>query len=72
MVRSAYLIGWKIADHTGASDCGVRGLNSMGGLETHAPVFISIYVRKIETSLDERSEVIEFLSDNIVKEHLIK
>ncbi|ENW80970.1 hypothetical protein F909_02260 [Acinetobacter sp. ANC 3929] len=44
----------------------------MEGLETHAPVFISIYVRKIETSLDERSEVIEFLSDHIVKEHLIK
>lgn len=72
MLRAVLPKGWKIADRTGASDYGIRGLTSMVWSESHAPVFISIYVRKSETSLDERSEVIKLLSDHIVKEHLIK
>jgi len=72
MLRAALPKEWKIADRTGASDYGIRGITSMVWSETHAPVFISIYVRKSETSLDERSAVIKLLSEHIVKEHLIK
>ncbi|MCT9980881.1 class A beta-lactamase [Acinetobacter sp. I-MWF] len=72
MLRATLPKGWEIADRTGASDYGIRGLISMVWSETHAPVFISIYVRKADTSLDERSEVIKLLSENIVKEYLIK
>lgn len=72
MLRAALPKGWKIADRTGASDYGIRGLTSMVWSQTHAPVFISIYVRKSGTSLDERSEVIKLLSDHIVKEYLIE
>ncbi|TVT76077.1 class A beta-lactamase [Acinetobacter colistiniresistens] len=72
MLRAALPKGWKIADRTGASDYGIRGITSMVWSENHAPVFISIYVRKSETSLDERSAVIKLLSEHIVKEHLLK
>jgi beta-lactamase class A CARB-1 len=36
----------------------------------HDPVFISIYVRKADTSLDERSEVIRVLGSHIFDEYL--
>ena len=36
----------------------------------HEPVFISIYVRKGDTSLEERSEVIRILGSHIFNEYL--
>jgi beta-lactamase class A CARB-17 len=72
MLRAVVPKDWKVADRTGASDYGIRGLTSMVWSENQAPVFISIYVRKSDTSLDERSALIKLLSEQIVKEYLSK
>lgn len=72
MLRAVLPPDWKIADRTGASDYGIRGLTAMVWSEDHSPVFISIYVRKSGTSLDKRSDVIRLLSEHVVKEYLIK
>ncbi|HHR6129873.1 TPA: serine hydrolase [Providencia alcalifaciens] len=70
MLRASLPKGWKIADRSGASDYGVRGITSMVWSNNHDPVFISIYVRKADTSLDERSEVIRILGSHIFDEYL--
>ncbi|WP_413483251.1 class A beta-lactamase [Morganella psychrotolerans] len=70
MLRASLPEGWKIADRSGASDYGLRGITSMVWSNYHEPVFITIYVRKADTSLDERSEVIRILGSHIFNEHL--
>lgn len=70
MLRASLPEGWKIADRSGASDYGLRGITSMVWSNYHEPVFITIYVRKANTSLDERSEVIRILGSHIFNEHL--
>ncbi|MTC74410.1 class A beta-lactamase [Providencia sp. wls1919] len=70
MLRASLPKGWKIADRSGASEYGVRGITSMVWSDNHEPVFISIYVRKADTSLDERSEVIRVLGSHIFDEYL--
>lgn len=70
MLRASLPKGWKIADRSGASEYGVRGITSMVWSDNHEPVFISIYVRKAATSLDERSEVIRVLGSHIFDEYL--
>lgn len=70
MLRASLPKGWKIADRSGASDYGVRGITSMVWSNDHEPVFISIYVRKEGSSLDERSEVIRILGSHIFNEYL--
>lgn len=72
MLRASLPPGWKIADRSGASDYGIRGITSMVWSDNHEPVFISIYVRKKDTSLDERSEVIRVLGAHIFSEYLTK
>ncbi|WP_336818908.1 class A beta-lactamase [Cedecea sp. MMO-103] len=72
MLRAALPHGWEIADRSGASDYGFRGLISMVWSEKHRPIFITIYVKKDGTSLEERSSVINSLSKIIVMEHLTK
>ncbi|MCP9270251.1 class A beta-lactamase [Xenorhabdus sp. XENO-1] len=58
MLRSGLPKGWFIADRSGASDYGIRGITSMVWSDKEPPLFISIYVRKSNTSLEERSEKI--------------
>ncbi|HBO22041.1 MAG TPA: class A beta-lactamase [Providencia sp.] len=70
MLRASLPKGWKIADRSGASDYGIRGITSMVWSNDHEPVFISIYVRKGDTSLEERSEVIRILGSHIFNEYL--
>ncbi|ENR5392488.1 class A beta-lactamase [Providencia rettgeri] len=70
MLRASLPKGWKIADRSGASEYGVRGITSMVWSNNHEPVFISIYVRKEGSSLDERSEVIRILGSYIFNEYL--
>ncbi|HHE6467629.1 TPA: class A beta-lactamase [Providencia rettgeri] len=70
MLRASLPRGWKIADRSGASEYGVRGITSMVWSNSHEPVFISIYVRKEGSSLDERSEVIRILGSHIFNEYL--
>ncbi|WP_273843463.1 class A beta-lactamase [Providencia rettgeri] len=70
MLRASLPKGWKIADRSGASEYGVRGITSMVWSNNHEPVFISIYVRKEGSSLDERSEVIRILGSHIFNEYL--
>ncbi|EMT6577053.1 MULTISPECIES: class A beta-lactamase [Providencia] len=70
MLRASLPDGWKIADRSGASEYGIRGITSMVWSNQHDPVFISIYVRKEGTSLDERSEVIRILGSHIFNEYL--
>lgn len=70
MLRASLPKGWKIADRSGASDYGIRGITSMVWSNNHEPVFISIYVRKGDSSLDERSEVIRILGAHIFNEYL--
>lgn len=70
MLRASLPKGWKIADRSGASEYGVRGITSMVWSNSHDPVFISIYVRKEGSSLDERSEVIRILGSHIFNEYL--
>lgn len=72
MLRASLPEGWKIADRSGASDYGIRGITSMVWADNHDPVFISIYVRKKGTTLDERSEVIRVLGSHIFNEYLSK
>lgn len=72
MLRAVLPPNWKIADRTGASDYGIRGLIAMVWSDNHTPVFISIYVRKNGSSVDERSKVIKQLSEHVVKEYLVK
>lgn len=72
MLRASLYGGWKIADRSGASDYGIRGITSMVWSDNHDPVFISIYVRKEGTTLDERSEVIRVLGYHIFNEYLQK
>ncbi|HEJ9484876.1 TPA: class A beta-lactamase [Proteus mirabilis] len=70
MLRASLPKGWEIADRSGASDYGIRGIASMVWSNNHEPVFISIYVRKGDSSLDERSEVIRILGAHIFNEYL--
>lgn len=70
MLRASLPKGWEIADRSGASDYGIRGITSMVWSNNHEPVFISIYVRKGDSSLDERSEVIRILGSHIFNEYL--
>lgn len=70
LLRVSLPEGWKIADRSGASDYGIRGITSMVWSDNHDPVFISIYVRKKDTTLDERSEVIRVLGSHIFAEYL--
>lgn len=70
MLRASLPKGWEIADRSGASDYGIRGITSMVWSNNHEPVFISIYVRKGDSSLDERSEVIRILGAHIFNEYL--
>ncbi|MFK3840353.1 class A beta-lactamase [Serratia sp. NPDC087055] len=72
MLRATLPQGWEIADRSGASDYGVRGLISMVWSEKSSPIFISIYVKKNGTSLEERSSVINSLSKYVVMEYLPK
>lgn len=70
MLRASLPKGWEIADRSGASDYGIRGIASMVWSNNHEPVFISIYVRKGDSSLDERSEVIRILGAHMFNEYL--
>ena len=70
MIRASLPHGWKIADRSGASDYGIRGVVAMVWSDDHDPVFISIYVRKKDSSLDERSEVIRVIGGQIFNEYL--
>jgi beta-lactamase class A CARB-1 len=72
LLRASLPQGWKIADRSGASDYGIRGITAMVWSENHDPVFISIYVRKQGTTLDERSEVIRILGENIFNDYILK
>jgi beta-lactamase class A len=58
LLRAELPKGWFIADRSGASDYGIRGITSMVWSEKQSPLFISVYIRKINTSLEERSEKI--------------
>lgn len=72
LLRSSLPQGWKIADRSGASDYGVRGIISMVWSDTHKPVFISIFVRKEKSTLDERSDVISTLGTHIFDEYILE
>jgi beta-lactamase class A len=65
MLRARLPEGWSIADRSGASDYGIRGITSMVWSKTQQPLFISIYVRKSNTTLDERSRVINEIGEVI-------
>lgn len=58
LLRASLPKGWSIADRSGASDYGVRGVISMAWSEAQAPLIITMYVRKNGTSLEERDRVI--------------
>ncbi|MBD8512861.1 class A beta-lactamase [Photobacterium sp. CAU 1568] len=58
LLRASLPKGWSIADRSGASDYGVRGIVSMAWSETQHPVIVTMYVRKSGTTLEERDKVI--------------
>ncbi|MNP57830.1 Beta-lactamase PSE-4 precursor [compost metagenome] len=58
LLRASLPKGWSIADRSGASDYGVRGIISMVWSETQHPIVITMYVRKEGSSIHERDKVI--------------
>lgn len=58
LLRVSLPSGWSIADRSGASDYGVRGIIALAWSESNSPVIIAMYVRKEGTSMAERDQVI--------------
>lgn len=69
LLRARLPKGWSIADRSGASDYGIRGITSMVWSATQEPLFISIYVRKSNTTLDERSKIINEIGEVIFNKY---
>ncbi len=58
LLRASLPNGWSIADRSGASDYGVRGIISMAWSEAQSPVIVTIFVRKSGTTIEERDKII--------------
>ena len=69
LLRASLPQGWQIADRSGASSYGVRGIISMAWSDTRSPLLISMYVRKSETSLVERDKVVADLGEVIFNKY---
>lgn len=69
LLRASLPQGWSIADRSGASDYGVRGIISMAWSKDHEPVIITMYVRKSNTTMKERDQVIADLGKVIFKQY---
>lgn len=69
LLRAALPEGWSIADRSGASDYGVRGIISMAWSETQSPIIVTIYVRKTGTKMEERDEIISEIGEVIFNKY---
>ncbi|GAJ73392.1 beta-lactamase [Vibrio sp. JCM 18904] len=69
LLRASLPEGWSIADRSGASDYGVRGIISMAWSETQSPIIVTIYVRKSGTKMEERDEIISEIGEVIFNKY---
>lgn len=65
LLRASLPDGWFIADRSGASDYGVRGIISIVWSENRQPLVIAMYVRKDGSSMNERDKVISDIGATI-------
>lgn len=69
LLRASLPQGWAIADRSGASDYGVRGIISMAWSKDHEPLIITMYVRKSNTTMKERDQVIAEIGKVIFEQY---